>query len=87
MFLYFYLKTFFNPYIILSSSKAIQTLNDFNKLYPKVLTIEVNLDLDKRLKEYYSAKVDPQFVICWRGKEFNRMIGYNIDTLKNKFDE
>ena len=70
-----------------SKNKARKALEEFNLKNTNVLILEVNVDTDLRLRDYYHAKLDPQFIICWRGKEFNRMVGYDYKKLQAKFDE
>ena len=44
----------------------------------------MNIDEDSRIKTYYHMKNNPEFIICWRGKEMIRMVGTNYERLAKK---
>ena len=54
--------------------------------YPHFNHIRVDCDAQPKIKLYFDARVEPQFIVLVNGGEIYRQIGYNFDKLTKNFD-
>ena len=63
---------------------------DYERLcseYPQFNHIRVDCDAQPKIKLYFDARVEPQFLVLVNGGEIHRQIGYDFEKLKDNFDK
>ena len=55
--------------------------------YPHFNHIRVDCDAQPKIKLYFDARVEPQFLVLVNGGEIYRQVGYNFDKLTTNFDK
>ena len=51
------------------------------KAFPNVTHLMVDCDKAPRIKKYFDARVEPQFLILLNGGELSRIVGFNFDKV------
>ena len=63
---------------------------DYERLcreFPHFNHIRVDCDAQPKIKLYFDARVEPQFIVLVNGGEIYRQIGYNFEKLTTQFDK
>ena len=55
--------------------------------YSNFTHFKIDCDKTPRLKKYFDARVEPQFLILIKGGELARMVGFNFDKLYGLLDK
>lgn len=57
------------------------------KLFKQFTHIKVDCDKTPLVKQYFDARVEPQFLILLNGGELRRMVGFNFEKLHGFLEE
>ena len=79
--LYFYAK--WNP----ACHKIEDSYERLCREYPQFNHIRVDCDVQPKIKLYFDARVEPQFIVLVNGGEAHRQIGYNFEKLATHFED
>ena len=55
--------------------------------YPQFNHIRIDCDKHPKIKLYFDARVEPQFIVLVNGGEIYRQVGFHFEKLTTMFDK
>ena len=66
---------------------ALEVLENSKAEYNSFYTYNVDITKDERLPKYFNIKAVPEFIVCFNGREYKRIIGVDSEKLKTSIDQ